>query len=79
LFVILISAFPSKQGTKPTLQKVPVLREVGSAHRIVFTSDSTRAIVSASTGDIVVIQLAGDELTVEHVLHPLGDKCEYRK
>jgi hypothetical protein len=71
--------FHSKQGTKPTLQKVPVLREVGSAHRIIFTSDSTRAIVSTSTGDIVVIQLAGDELTVEHVLHPLGNKCEYRK
>ena len=64
----------SKQGRKPNLQKVPVLREVGSAHRIVFTSDSTRAIISTSTGDIVVIQLAGDELTLERVLHPLGDK-----
>jgi hypothetical protein len=71
--------FLSKQGRKPSLQKVPVLREVGSAHRIVFASDSTRAIVSTSTGDIVVIQLAGDELTLEHVLHTLGDKCEYQK
>lgn len=71
--------FLSKQGRKPNLQKVPVLHEVGSAHRIVFTSDSTRAMISTSTGDIVVIQLAGDELTLERVLHPLGDKCEYRK
>lgn len=71
--------FLSKQGRKPSLQKVPVLCEVGSAHRIVFTSDSTRAVVSTSTGDIVVIQLAGDELTLEHVLHPLDDRCEYWK
>jgi len=71
--------FLSKQGTKPNLQKVPVLCEVGSAHRIVFTSDSTWAIISTSTGDIVVIQLAGDELTLEHVLHPLDDKREYWK
>lgn len=66
--------FKFQAGRKPSLQKVPVLCEVGSAHRIVFTSDSTRAIVSTSTGDIVVIQLAGDELTVEHILCPLDDR-----
>lgn len=70
--------FLSKQGSTPSLQKVPVLCEVGSAHRIVFTADSTRAVVSAGTGDIFVIQLAGDELTLERVLHPLDDKCEYQ-
>ncbi|KDR20318.1 U3 small nucleolar RNA-associated protein 4 homolog [Zootermopsis nevadensis] len=66
--------FSFQLGSKPSLQKAPVLCEVSSAHRITFTSDSTRAIVSTSTGDIVVIQLGGDELVLEHVFHPLDDR-----
>jgi hypothetical protein len=79
LYVTLSSVFLSEQGRTPSLQKVSVLCEVGSAHRIVFTSDSTWAVVSTGTGDIFVIRLAGDELTLERVLHPLDDKCEYQK
>lgn len=61
-------------GSKPSLQKVPGLCEVGSAHRITFTSDSSRAVVSTSAGDIAVIQLGGDELLLLHVFHPLDDR-----
>jgi hypothetical protein len=68
-----------KQARKVSLQKVPVLCEVGSAHRITFTSDSTQAIVATSTGDIVVIQLSGDELVLEHIFHPLDDRRKYQK
>ncbi|XP_069701427.1 U3 small nucleolar RNA-associated protein 4 homolog isoform X2 [Periplaneta americana] len=62
------------ENGKPVLQKVPIMFEVASAHRILFNSDSTRAIVATSTGDIVIIQLSGDEPVLEHVFHPQDDK-----
>jgi hypothetical protein len=72
--IISVNVLDSEQGSKPSLQKVPVLCEVGSAHRISFTADSSRAVVATSAGDIAVIQLGADELPVLHVFHPLQDK-----
>ncbi|KAJ9599196.1 hypothetical protein L9F63_010327, partial [Diploptera punctata] len=61
-------------GEKANLQKIPLLFDINPAHRIKFTSDSSKAVVVTCTGDIVVIQLNGDDLTVENVCRAREDK-----
>ncbi|KAJ9595879.1 hypothetical protein L9F63_012938, partial [Diploptera punctata] len=70
----LLNFFRFETGEKVKLQKIPLLFDINPAHRIKFTSDSSEAVVVTCTGDIVVIQLNGGDLTVENVCRAREDK-----
>ncbi|XP_068081121.1 U3 small nucleolar RNA-associated protein 4 homolog [Anabrus simplex] len=60
---------------EPCVKKIHgIPPECGPSHHILFTMDSSYAVIATSTGNILILQMEEHEPVLIHNLHPIEDK-----